>query len=98
MVCLAVLTALAQDTVKVDPKHWGAVNTQHSYVSILEFIVFVFRSARFFLLVRHAVTLTLNDELVEVRIFPAHDALQDSVKFGKPSFASQLDAAPDGRA
>ena len=45
----------------------------------------------------YAVELTLDDELVEVRIFPAHNALQDSVKFGKRGIAPHLDAPPDQR-
>jgi len=41
--------------------------------------------------------LTLDDELMEVRVFPAHDTLQDSVEFGERDIASHLDAPPDGR-
>ncbi len=57
---------------------------------VAQFIVaFVFCLARFSLvLVTYAVILALDDELVEVRIFPTHDALQDSVEFGERDIAS----------
>ena len=45
----------------------------------------------------YPVSLVLDDELVQVGILPAHNALQDSVELGERDVASHLDAPPDGR-
>src|SRR2546422_7859161 len=42
-------------------------------------------------------SLVLDDELVQVGILPAHNALQDSVELGERDDASHLDAPPDWR-
>jgi hypothetical protein len=58
---------------------------------------FVFCLARIeVIFVGYAVSLALDDELVEVRIFPAHDALQDSVELGERSVTLHLHTPPDG--
>ncbi len=44
----------------------------------------------------HAEVLIADGKLMQVGVFPAHDALQDSVEFGERDVASHLDSPPDG--
>ena len=64
---------------------------------IAQFVLsFVPHFARpFVVLVRRAVALVQDDKLVEMRVFPSYDGLQDSVELGERSVASHLDLPPD---
>jgi len=53
----------------------------------------IVRAAR----IGYPVSLVLDDELVQMGILPAHNALQDSVELGESDVASHLDAPPDWR-
>src|SRR5208337_4678983 len=71
-----------------------AVRCFHNLAQLTFPLVFCFTRMEV-IFARYPVSLALDHEFVEVRVLPAHDALQDSMELGKRSVTLHLHTPPD---